>query len=253
MIKVPYETAQILNHKGIVHGFFGRLGGVSQGIYASLNTCLHKGDDDANIAENRKRICNAMGIGHMVTLRQVHKNGVLVVDADTPNGYQMDAMVTKTPGRLLAIQTADCAPILLADPIANVIGAVHAGWKSAVVGVVKETIDAMQVLGAKKEHITAVIGPCIGQVSYEVGQEVFDAANTSAKAPAFFVLSTRSGHYLFDLGGYVLNELKAEGIDNATALPLNTYILEDQYYSYRRSCHAQESSCGGQLSVIGLV
>ncbi len=248
MVKVSYQTAEILNHTGIVHGFFGRVGGVSQGIYASLNACLHKGDEDANIDENRKRICNAMGIDRMVTLRQVHKNDVLTVDADTPNGHQMDAMVTKTPGRLLAIQTADCAPILLVDPVNGVIGAVHAGWRSAVAGIIKTTIEAMQNLGAKKENINAVIGPCIHQVSYEVGQEVFDAA----KAPSFFIPSTKPAHYLFDLGGYVLHALKAQGVGNAVVLPLNTYALEDQYFSYRRSCHRQEPSCGGQLSVIGL-
>ena len=140
MGKVPYQTAEILNHPTIVHGFFGRAGGVSTGIYASLNACLHKGDEDANIDENRRRICKAMGIDRMVTLRQVHKNDVLIVDADTPNGHQMDAMVTKTPGRLLAIQTADCAPILLIDPVARVVGAVHAGWRSAVAGIVKTTM-----------------------------------------------------------------------------------------------------------------
>lgn len=248
MGKVLHQTAETLNHPTIVHGFFGRAGGVSQGIYASLNACLHKGDEDANIDENRRRICKTMGIDRMVTLRQVHKNDVLIVDADTPNGHQMDAMVTKTPGRLLAIQTADCAPILLIDPVARVVGAVHAGWRSAVAGIVKTTIDAMQKLGAKKENISAVIGPCIHQISYEVGPEVFDAA----KAPEFFIASTRAEHYLFDLSGYVLKDLNNQKINNAVVLPLNTYILEDQYFSYRRSCHRQEPSCGGQLSVIGL-
>lgn len=245
----PYKTADNLKHKGIVHGFFGREGGVSQGIYASLNACLHKGDDDANIEENRRRICKAMGIDHMVTLQQVHKNEVLMVEADTQNGHQVDAMVTKTPGKLLAIQTADCAPILLADPVNKVIGAVHSGWRSAVSGIVKETVEAMQALGAQKENIVAAIGPCVHQATYEVGQEVFDAA----KAPKFFVSSNRENHYLFDLGGYVLNDLKAQGIENAIALPLNTYTLSDQYYSCRRSVHAKEPSYGGQLSVIGLI
>jgi YfiH family protein len=161
----------------------------------------------------------------------------------------MDAMVTKIPGRLLAIQTADCAPILLADPVNRIVGAVHAGWKSAVAGIVKKTIDAMQALGAKKENITAAIGPCIHQESYEVGQEVYDVA----KAPTFFMPSTKPGHYLFDLGGYVLNQLKGQGVENAIALPLNTYTLKEQYFSCRRSAHGNEPSFGSQLSVIGLV
>ncbi len=248
-IEVPYETADMLNHRGIIHGFFGRTGGVSQGIYTSLNTGFHKDDDDINVIENRKRILKAMNADHMVTLRQVHKTDVLVVDATTENGYQMDAMVTKTPGRLLAIQTADCAPILLADPVTRVIGAVHAGWKSAVVGIVKKTVNAMQALGAKKENIIAAIGPCIHQASYEVGQDVFDAA----KAPTFFMPSAKPSHYLFDLGGYVLNQLKGQGIENASALPFDTYALKDQYFSCRRSAHANEPSFGSQLSVIGLV
>ena len=245
---VPYETTDTLDHPGIVHGFFGRLGGVSQGIYTSLNTGFHKDDDDINVIENRQRILNTMGAGEMVTLRQVHKTDVLLVDASTENGYQMDAMVTKTPGRLLAIQTADCVPVLLADPANHVIGAVHAGWKSAVAGIVKKTVNAMQALGAKKENIIAAIGPCIHQASYEVGQDVFDAA----KAPTFFMPSAKPGHYLFDLGGYVLNQLKGQGIENASALPFDTYTLKDQYFRCRRSVHANEPSFGSQLSVIGL-
>ncbi len=244
---VPYETADTLDHPGVVHGFFGRNGGVSQGIYTSLNTGFHKDDDDINVIENRQRILNTLNVGHMVTLRQVHKADVLLVDASTENGYQKDAMVTKTPGRLLAIQTADCVPILLADPVNRVIGAVHAGWKSAVAGIVKNAIDAMKSLGAK--NISAAIGPCIHQESYEVGQDVFDAAN----APTFFMPSTKPGHYLFDLGGYVLNQLKGQGVENAIALPLNTYTLKDKYFSCRRSAHANEPSFGSQLSVIGLV
>lgn len=144
-----------------MHGFFGRQGGVSKGIYATLNIGFDKGDDDVNIVENRKRISNVMGIDRMFTLRQVHKADVLIVDASTENGYQKDAMVTKTPGRLLAIQTADCAPVLLVDPIARVVGGIHAGWRSAVAGIIKNTIEARCSLGAKKENITAAIGPCV--------------------------------------------------------------------------------------------
>jgi YfiH family protein len=244
---VPYETADTLDHPGIVHGFFGCRGGVSQEIYTSLNTGFHKDDDDINVIENRQRILNTLNVGHMVTLRQVHKTDVLLVDASTESGYQMDAMVTKTPGRLLSIQTADCVPILLADPVNRVIGAVHAGWRSAVAGIVKNAIDAMQSLGAK--NISAAIGPCIHQESYKVGQDVFDAA----KAPTFFMPSAKPGHYLFDLGGYVLNQLKGKGIEAVTALPFNTYTLKDQYFSCRRAAHSNESSFGSQLSVIGLV
>ena len=249
MVTLPFQKAKKLDHKNIVHGFFGRQGGVSQGIYTSLNTGFHKDDDDANIIENRQRICSVMGISHMVTLRQVHKSDVLIVDQNTINGHQSDAMVSKTPGRLLAIQTADCAPILLTDPFEGIIGAIHAGWRSAVAGIVEKTIDAMQSLGAKKENITAAIGPCIHQKSYEVGQEVFDAA----KQEKFFISSVRLGYYLFDLGGYVLHKLETQGIKNTEALSLDTYALEDEYFSCRRSAHRGESFYGNQLSTIGLL
>lgn len=249
MVTLPFQKAKKLDHKNIVHGFFGRQGGVSQGIYTSLNTGFHKDDDDTNIIENRQRICSVMGISHMVTLRQVHKSDVLIVDQNTINGHQSDAMVSKTPGRLLAIQTADCAPILLTDPFEGIIGAIHAGWRSAVAGIVEKTIDAMQSLGAKKENITAAIGPCIHQKSYEVGQEVFDAA----KQENFFISSVRLGYYLFDLGGYVLHELETQGIKNTEVLSLDTYALEDEYFSCRRSAHRGESFYGNQLSTIGLL
>ena len=248
MQHVPYEASDLLTHSSIVHGFFGRVGGVSDGDFASLNINLHNGDDEQNVVENRARIAHAMGIELIVTLRQVHKNDVLVVDEKTENGHQMDAMVTKIPGRLLAIQTADCTPILLADHVSGVIGAVHAGWRSAVAGIVEKTVQAMESLGAKKEHIAAVVGPTIHQANYEVGQEVFDAAN----APEFFASSIRPSHYFFDLPGYVLSHLKLSGINTTEALPYDTYALDDQYFSYRRSCHRQDSSWGGQLSVIGL-
>lgn len=245
----PYKTAKELEHTGIVHGFFGRQGGVSQGIYANLNVGFDKGDDDVNIVENRNRIIKTMGIAHMVTLRQVHKADVLTVEASTENGYQMDAMVTKTPGRLLAIQTADCAPVLLVDPIARVVAGIHAGWRSAVAGIIKNTIEAMCSLGAKKENITAAIGPCVHQKNYEVGQEVFDEANRAE----FFIPSSKPGHYLFDLGGFVRHDLKIQAIEAIAILPFDTYELEEEYFSCRRSAHRGESLFGNQLSVVGLV
>lgn len=247
--KPPYKTARELACEGIIHGFFGRQGGASQGIYASLNIGFDKRDEDANVVENRRRICDVMGIPSMITLRQVHKSDVLIVDSSTENGHQMDAMVTKTPGKLLAIQTADCAPVLLADSTAGVVAGVHAGWRSAVAGIIKNTIDAMCSLGAKTENIRAAIGPCVHQKSYEVGQDVFD----QAKQPEFFIPSPKPNHYLFDLGGFVQNDLKARGIENVEILPFDTYALENEYFSCRRSAHRGDSFYGNQLSVIGLV
>ncbi len=291
MVTPPYQSATNLNHHAIVHGFFGSKGGVSSGLFTSLNCSLQKGDVVENVMQNRQRICQAMGMEPMVSARQVHKAEVLIVDAHPQKLFEGDAMVTSTPGRLLAIQTADCAPILLVDPITCVIGAIHAGWRSAVQGIVQNTITAMQSLGAERQNIIAAIGPCIQQPSFEVGTDVFAAAGDAT----FFVPTNRdlpkglqdlgrrsssedrsvhdsymrtedcadqrthslkgegSTHYLFDLPGFLLNQLKIAGITNAIALPLNTYTLDRQYFSYRRACHLQQSSCGGQLSVIGLV
>ena len=248
----PYQTSTNLNYTGVVHGFFGSEGGVSTGIFKSLNCSLQKGDDESNVMQNRRLICQTMDIEHMVTLRQVHKADVLIVNANTKNGNEMDAMVSNTCGILLAIQTADCAPVLLVDPVACVIGAIHAGWRSAVQGIAPNTITAMQSLGAKSQNITAAIGPCIQQPSFEVGEDVFEAANDAT----FFAPSSRHcaqhPYFNFDLPGYLMHQLKISGIKSTISLQLNTYALNNQYFSYRRACHAQESSCGGQLSVIGL-
>jgi polyphenol oxidase len=266
MVNPPYQTAANLYQESVVHGFFGREGGVSSGIFTSLNCGLNKGDEEANVRQNRELICQTMGIEHMVSLRQVHRNDVLIVDATTLNGHESDAMVSNTPGLLLAIQTADCAPILLSDAHTGVIGAVHAGWRGAVQDIVDKTVIAMQSLGANIENITAAIGPCIQQSSFEVGQEVFEAANNAV----FFTPANRQKHYFFDLPGYLMHQLKLTGITNPISLPFNTYALNGQYFSYRRACHAQKPSydeqayqqpsdrqtyngvvCGGQMSVIG--
>lgn len=247
--KIPLKTAKILSLPGILHGFFGRQGGVSKGVYSSLNIGLNKGDDEAHIIENRKRISEVFGGLSLMTLRQVHKNEVLIVDASTEKGHQKDAMVTKIPGRLMAIQTADCAPVLLADPLMRVVGAVHAGWRGAVTGIIKNTLEAMYLLGAKGENIRAAIGPCVYQASYEVGQEVYD----EAKQPDFFVPSTKSGHYFFDLNGYVCRNLNEQGVNAIEVLPFDTYALEQEYFSCRRSTHCGEHAYGTQLSVIGLM
>jgi polyphenol oxidase len=247
-VVVPHQTAPSLSYNGITHGFFGSQGGVSSGIFSSLNCTLHKGDLEVNVRQNRELICQAMGIAPMVTLRQVHKADVLIVENETKNGYEKDAMVTNIPELLLAIQTADCAPILLVDPVNKVIGAVHAGWRSATQGIVMNTVVAMQSLGASVANISAAIGPCIQQSSYEVGEDVFASANN----PVFFKPSHRLNHYLFDLPGFLLQQLDSCGVINRIALPLDTYTLEDQYFSCRRAAHAQQSSYGGQLSVIGL-
>lgn len=248
MINPPYQIADNLKHAEILHGFFGAEGGYSSGVFESLNCGLNKGDDDDLVLKNRGLICQAMGIKQIVTLKQVHKNDVLVVDANTISGHEYDAMVTSTPKVLLAIQTADCAPILLHDPINNVIGAIHAGWRSAVMNIVDATITSMESLGAKRKNINAAIGPCIQSQSYEVGAEVFEAAN----ACEFFTNANKPKHYFFDLSGYLYNQLKKCGIRSILELGLDTYSLEKQYFSCRRAYHKKIAAFGTQLSVIGL-
>lgn len=248
MVTPPYQIADNLKHKGIIHGFFGSEGGVSSGIFKSLNCGLHKGDEEAKVMQNRDIICKAMGIERMVTLRQVHKNEVLIVNQDTPNGFEKDAMVTASKGLLLAIQTADCAPILLHDPENAVIGAIHAGWRSAVSDIVENTIENMESLGAKRGNIHAAIGPCIQQQNYEVGPEVYEEANDAL----FFTKAKRPDHYFFNLPGYVHNHLKKSGIHKSLDLSLDTYTLKNQYFSCRRAFHEQNNGFGIQLSVIAI-
>ncbi len=249
MLIPPYQTATNLNNSAIAHGFFGSEGGFSTGLYQSLNCGLNKGDDDSKVMQNRQLICDTMGIQTMITIRQVHKNNVLIVNSDTKNGQEYDAMVTQTPKLLLAIKTADCAPILLHDPVHKVIGAIHAGWRSAVSGIVANTIKAMESIGANRNNITASIGPCIQQQNFEVGQEVFD----SAFDVTFFTKANRTAHYLYDLSGFLLNQLKKEDVKSITITDLDTYSLEKKYFSCRRALHKKESAFGNQLSVIGLV
>lgn len=248
MVNPPYQIADNLKHAKIVHGFFGAEGGYSNGVFESLNCGLNKGDDNNLVLKNRELICQAMDIKQMVTLKQIHKNGVLVVDANTINGHEYDAMVTSTPKLLLAIQTADCAPILLHDPVNNVIGAIHAGWRSAVMNIVDATITSMESLGANRKNINAAIGPCIQKQSYEVGAEVFEATN----ACQFFTNANKLKHYFFDLSGYLHNQLKKCGIQNILELGLDTYSLEKQYFSCRRAYHKEIAAFGIQLSVISI-
>ncbi len=248
MVNPPYQTAHNLKHKEIVHGFFGSEGGYSSGVFESLNCGLNKGDDDTKVMQNRSLVCKAMGVDRMITLKQVHKSDVLVVDQNTPNGHEYDAMVTSSKSLLLAIQTADCAPILLQDVENGVVGAVHAGWRSAVLGIVENTIKSMESLGAKRQSIKAAIGPCIQQQSYEVGQEVFDAANSAS----FFTSTNKPNHYYFDLSSLLNDQLNKAGINNTTVLALDTYSLEKQYFSCRRAYHEGLNGFGNQLSVIAI-
>ncbi len=241
---------------GTKHGFLGRRGGVSTGLVAGLNVGLGSGDDPAAIAENRRRAAEAVAPGsQLVTVYQVHSPDVVTVTAPFPNDARphADAMVTATPGLVLGILTADCAPVLFADTEAGIIGAAHAGWKGAIGGVTDATIEAMEALGAKRERIAAAIGPCIARASYEIDRK-FLACFTDAD-PAnerFFADGKRTDHHQFDLEAYVAHRLANAGITRVAALGLDTYSLADRYFSFRRATHAHEPDYGRQISLIAL-
>ena len=255
MTHAPFHTHTHLTHPSIAHGFFGRAGGVSEGIYAGLNCGSGSRDNAAHVAQNRARVAHALGVApaRLVTLYQVHSPNVVVVrkpwDASTPP--QADALVTNTPGLTLGILTADCAPVLFADHEAGVIGAAHAGWKGALSGVVESTVAAMETLGARRERIAAVIGPCIAQASYEVGPE-FVARFTPDEQQRFFVPSSRKDHHQFDLPAYVAATAQAAGLQRIAALAMDTASDPNRFFSYRRTTLAREPDYGRQISAIGL-
>ncbi|HXM00342.1 MAG TPA: peptidoglycan editing factor PgeF [Rhizomicrobium sp.] len=243
------------NLSTVPHGFFGRQGGVSTGIFASLNCGPGSGDDSAAVGENRKRAQDALGAKSLVTLYQMHSADCVIVDApwDIGKGPQVDAMATKTPGIALGILTADCAPVLLADGAAGVIGAAHAGWKGALTGVIESAIVAMEELGAERGRIAAAIGPCIAKANYEVGPE-FEARfrQSDSNSDQFFMLAERAGHFRFDLEGYVVHRLREAGIADVAGLYADTYAREAEFFSFRRATHRGEANYGRQISAIVL-
>lgn len=240
------------------HGFFTRQGGVSEGIYAGLNTGLGSHDDRSRVVTNRNAVAAQLGVStdHLVTPYQVHSADALAIDAPFPDGTERprcDALVTKTPGLAVAILTADCAPVLFADPSAGVVGAAHAGWRGARDGIVEATIAAMEALGANRPRITAVVGPCITAANYEVGQEFQQQFNCSdPESDSFFVLPTRESRPHFDLPSYVRHRLSRAGVGlEGTTFPC-TYADEARFFSFRRTTHRGEPDYGRQISAICL-
>ena len=239
----------------VPHGFLGRSGGVSTGDLAGLNIGYGSNDDRAAIDENRRRaIAAVLPAAELVTVHQIHSADVVYVERSWPRGERphADAMVTDRPGLLLGILTADCAPILLADVEAGVIGAAHAGWRGALAGVTDSTIAAMEGLGADRGRIRAAIGPCIGQASYEVDEDFRLRFLSEDSANERFFAPGPHGKPHFDLAGYVANRLDAAGIVECEALGLDTYADPDLFYSYRRATHRGEADYGRQVSLIGL-
>ena len=250
---IDIETAATLAANP--HGFLGRTGGVSNGMYGDLNVGIGSDDDPLAVAENQRLAARAViADAPLQTVYQVHGADVVTLTGPLPADERpkADAMVTATPGLLLGILTADCAPVLLADADAGVVGAAHAGWKGALAGVTDAAIAAMEALGADRANIAAAVGPCIAQASYEVDEPFYarfidaDGANDRFFAPG------TAGHHQFDLEGYVAARLAAAGVTRVACLGLDTYRLADRYFSYRRAAHRGEPDYGRQMSLIGL-
>ena len=253
MTQPPFATTHhLLTLPGIRHGFFGRRGGVSTGLYESLNIGPGSADDARAIRTNRERIQDAMGAAQLLSCFQVHSASVVTAEARWKTRPQADAMVTATPGLGLCILTADCVPVLFADPEARVIGAAHAGWKGAIAGVCPATIAAMEELGADRGNITAAIGPAIQQASYEVGPEFRDTfVEEDADNARFFTAPKAPGvRPHFDLTGYVRAQLLREGLHAVDNLGHDTCAMEDIYFSNRRRNHRSEPDYGRNGSVI---
>ena len=250
-------TVAALNRlPGVRHAFFTREGGTSKGLFSSLNCSFSSGDDSANVQANRDLAVAQLDLppDRLASVSQCHSNKVVVVEGDRPSPpIEADAMVTLRRGIALGVLSADCAPVLLADRKANVIAAVHAGWRGALGGVLDNAVEAMVALGAKTSRIAAAVGPCIAQRSYEVGPE-FPAAflEQDGDNHFFFTASAREGHYFFDLPGYVARRLSKAQVLDVARTPCDTYREESRFFSYRRSVLKNEGDYGRNLSVIVL-
>lgn len=250
----PFEAASSLaSLRGLRHGFFGRQGGVSAGIYASLNARLGSGDDPAAVAANRARIAAALGVAseRLLTAYQVHSPHAVAVDGPwTGERPEADALVTATPGLALAVATADCAPVLLSDPAARVVGAAHAGWRGALGGVLEAALAAMENLGAERDRIVAAIGPCMGQAAYEVGPEYKARFLAESPSNAALFRPGAGDRSLFDLKGYVVRRLARAGVGRVETSPSCTVSDPEAWFSHRRAVRLGEPDYGCQLSAI---
>ena len=255
MSPAQFLTAESLRIPGVAHGFFTRLGGISQGVYASLNGGVGSRDASDAVAENRARIAAALGTApeRLAVPFQIHSpDAVAITELWPPSARpQCDALVTATPGLPLGVTGADCGMILFADQRARVIGAAHAGWKGALAGVVEATVAAMEKLGAKRDSVVAALGPCIGHRSYEVGPEFVAAFAAAGDDTArYFAPSRRAGHSMFNLNAYIAERAARAGIGRFEDLRLDTYADERRFFSYRRATHRKEPDYGRLMSVI---
>ena len=237
------------------HGFFTRHGGVSTGVYKGLNCSYGSGDDNVNIDQNRSIAMAKLGTNrqHLNTIHQIHSANVVVAQApwSLDSRPKADAIVTNRLDLAIGVMTADCTPVLFADPIEGVIGVAHAGWKGAFSGVLSETVAKMEQLGADRSQIIAAVGPCIHQDSYEVGPEFINQfLNENPKNSMFFIPSSLDNHHLFDLPRFVLSKLNVLGLSVVQSVSEDTYTDETKFYSYRRATHAKEADYGRCISAI---
>jgi len=250
-------SATTLALPGVAHAFFTRRGGVSAGVYASLNGGVGSHDEAEAVRENRARMAAALAIApeRLAIPFQVHSPDALAITAPFPREARprCDALVTATPGLGLGVTGADCGMILFVDAQARIIGAAHAGWKGALNGVVEATVAAMEALGARAARIQAALGPCIAQPSYEVGAEFVAAFEAGAKgSDRFFARSLNAGRSMFDLHGYIANRAARAGIARFEDLGLDTYADEARFFSYRRATHRKEPDYGRLVAAIAL-
>jgi polyphenol oxidase len=239
---------------GLRHAFFTRDGGVSDGIYNSLNGGIGSNDDPANVAENRNRMAEQMGVApeYFLSVHQTHSPNVAVTSGPWRGASRplADAIVTRSEGLAIGATAADCGAILLVDPTARVIGAAHAGWKGALTGIMESTVDAMEELGAERSGIVAAIGPLIRQHSYEVGAEFVDRfVEADAENALFFLPAAREGHAMFDLAGFIRMRLENAGVLMIDDIGADTYS-DERFFSYRRSVHRGEPDYGRHVHTI---
>ena len=250
------QAPALSSQSSIRHAFFTRQGGVSEGIYASLNGGVGSADDPQKVQENRRRMAETLAVAPeaLISAYQVHSPDAVIVEGPWQGERpKADAMVTTVPGIALGITTADCGPVLFADAEARVIGAAHAGWRGAVTGVLESTVTAMERLGAQPGQIVAVLGPTISQRAYEVGPDFIERFTKEAPGHERFLKEAeRSGHAMFDLPGFIGARLEAAGIGAFTDLGLCTYSDEERFFSYRRTTHRKEPDYGRLISAIAL-
>lgn len=258
MTQADFFQLGSLKAPGIAHAFFTRRGGVSSGVYTSLNGGVGSRDAAESVAENRARMARALGVApsHLAVPYQVHSPDVVAISEpwSPENRPRCDGIVTATPGLALGVTGADCGMILFADPRARVIGAAHAGWKGALTGVVEATVAAMVGLGAAPGNIRAALGPCIAQASYEVGPEFVAAFAAADETHArYFTASVNQGRSMFDLHAYIGARAARAGIGHFEDSWLDTYADEERFFSYRRTTHRREPDYGRLVSGIALI